>query len=330
MSSAIVIVNYGTPDLTIGCLRSLACDHRTPGDVRVTIVDNSSPDDSAQLIRQAISQNGWHGWARVIEAERNGGFAFGNNLGIRDLLDATPGERPAHILLLNPDTIVRPGTVRALAAFLDANLQVGIVGSGIEDGDGKPQCTAHRFHSPLSELDRGAQLGVLSKLLHHVVVSPSSGGAPTQCDWVSGASIMIRREVFETVGLLDERFFLYFEEVDFCRRAKQAGWEVWCLPEVHVVHLEGQATGVRDLRKRRASYWFESRRRFFVTSYGVGGLVLADALWAVGRLSFAVRRLLQGKPSPDPRRFAVDLLWGDLKAVLGGEALRIHRSGVRP
>ncbi len=319
-SMLIVIVNYRTAGLTIDCLRSLNADTRRPATCRVRVVDNASGDDSVARIRAAIAHEGWGRWASVQPLDRNGGFAFGNNAAIGDALRSQP--RPDFVLLLNPDTVVRPGASEALVRFMAAHPRVGIAGSRLEDSDGKKQCSAHRVHSPLSQLLEGARLGLLSRLFAGHVTSPPVRDEPHACDWVSGASMMIRREVFTSIGMFDEAYFLYFEEVDFCCRAKRAGWDVWYVPTSRVVHLEGEATGIRG-KQRRAPYWFASRRRFFVKQYGILGLLLADLLWCLGRFTLSVRRLLRlgGRRVAVPERFTRDLLTGDWHALL---SRRLH------
>ena len=140
---------------------------------------------------------------------------------------------------------------------------------------------------------------------------------------------MVRREVLDAVGPLDEGFFLYFEEVDFCRRAHRAGWSCWLVADARVMHIEGAATGIKAARRRLPAYWFASRRRFFVKAYGIGGLVLADLLWAIGRASLVLRRALglggRGREAEEPSRIASDLLLGDARAALSGELMRIAR-----
>jgi GT2 family glycosyltransferase len=139
----------------------------------------------------------------------------------------------------------------------------------------------------------------------------------------------IRREVLDAIGPFDEGFFLYYEEVDFCRRAREAGWSCWLAAEARVIHLEGAATGIRAARQRLPPYWFASRRRFFVKAYGIGGLLLADLLWALGRASLVLRRAVglggRGNQPYEPIRMASDLLLGDLRAALMGELVRISR-----
>lgn len=329
-SVAIVIVNYRTADLATACLASIA---RQAGDIpglRVVVADNASGDGSAEKLEQAIERWRWTDWASVLPLERNGGFAFGNNAAIRTVL-ASPGGFD-YVMLLNPDTVCGSGAIRALVEFMDSHPQAGITGSRLENTDGAAGCSAHNAPSPLGELESSAGLGLLSRALRRYAVSPPVRQEAHECHWVSGASLMVRREVFEQVGFLDEGFFLYFEEVDFCVRARAAGWEVWFVPGSRVVHLEGASTGVHGAGRRRPGYWYDSRRRFFVKHFGVGGLVLADALWALGRVVFLLRRSLQPealRASGDPRRFALDLLWGDLRSILTGSAGRIEREGRR-
>jgi hypothetical protein len=129
--------------------------------------------------------------------------------------------------------------------------------------------------------------------------------------------MMLRTALFRDLGLMDEGFFLYYEEVDYCYRAAAQGWETWFVPASRVVHMEGSSTGIRQRGRRRARYWFDSRRRFFRKAYGVSGWLWADCLWALGRLIWTARRLL-GLARPgieDPKRFEYDLLWGDLRAA---------------
>jgi GT2 family glycosyltransferase len=263
--------------------------------------------------------------------DRNGGFAFGNNAGIRAAL-ASP-DHVDYVMLLNPDTIVRKGAIKTLVGFMEGHPRAGIAGSLLENRDGGVECSAHTFPSPLGELNEGARLGVLSRLLHHYIVTPPLRTVTHPCDWVSGASMIIRRRVIEDIGLMDENYFLYFEEVDFCRRAKLAGWECWHVPDARVMHIEGASTGIRATAKRRAKYWYDSRRRFFLKHYGIAGLVLADSLWAAGRVTYMLRRLLRlggrhGKH--DPKWFMFDLLWGDLRAILTGQVWTVSRAGRRP
>ncbi|HSA99737.1 MAG TPA: glycosyltransferase family 2 protein [Anaerolineales bacterium] len=330
-STWIVIVNFRTAQLTIDCLRALSTQVADLAGGRVVVVDNDSGDGSTEKLFSAIEREGWSGWSSVVPHDRNGGFAYGNNAGFRAALDSA--DHVNYVMLLNPDTVVREGAVKALVEFMEGHTQAGIAGSLLENRDGGVECSAHRIHSPLSELDAGARLGLLSRLLRRYVVSESPATEAHLCDWVSGASMIVRREVLEQVGLMDEGYFLYFEEVDFCRRAQRAGWECWYVPESRVMHLEGASTDIRATAKRRAKYWYDSRRRFFVKHYGVAGLVAADVLWAIGRFLFLLRRGLRlsarSHVNNDPKWFMLDLLWGDLRAIVTGRE-RIPRVGKLP
>lgn len=309
MRVLVVIVNYRTASLTIDCLGSLA--PQVGEDVRVVVTDNASRDDSVARIADAIARNGWGAWCELMPLDRNGGFAYGNNAAIRPALAAA--DKPTYVLLLNPDTVLRDGAIRELVAFMDAHPKAGIAGSRLEHPDGEAQRSAFRFHTVLSELEGGLRLGVVSKALRRHIVAPPvpQGSDPVLTDWVAGASMIIRREVFDDIGLLDEAYFMYFEEVDFCLRAKRAGWTCWYVPRSRVVHLVGQASGVTDVkkaRKRRPKYWFDSRRRYFLRNHGEFRTVLADAAWAGGFMLYRARQLIQKKPDNDPDRLLRDFV----------------------
>lgn len=315
----VVILNYRTPSLTIDCLHSLVDEVRSLPGTRVVVSDNASGDGSVEQIAAAIETSGWGEWASLMPLERNGGYAFGNNAVIlRGLQSTNP---PPYFLLLNPDTIVRPGALQALVDFMEEHPDVGIAGSRLEDPDGTPQRSAFRFHSALSELDSGLRIGVVSKLLSKWVVAPSVSEETEKTDWVAGASMIVRREVFESVGLLDEKYFMYFEEVDFCLQAKRSGWPCWYVPQSRVVHLVGQSSGVTDTKrppKRLPKYWFDSRRRYFLKNHGWLYAAIADAGWAFGFALWRLRRVIQRKPDLDPPKFLSDFLFNSV-LLKGGQ-----------
>ena len=299
-STAVVIVNYRTPGLVVDCLRTLAAEVAAEPAMRVIIVDNASGDQSVADIEAAIRDAGWS-WAELKPLDRNGGFAFGNNAAIRSLLaDSNP---PAYIWLLNPDTLVRPGAAAALIDFMEAHPDVGIAGGRLEFPDGAPQSAAFRFPSLIGELEDTIRIGLITKMLDRFRVPGPIHHDPHPTDWVNGASLIIRREAFESVGLMDEGYFLYFEETDFCRRVKRAGWPIWHVPASRVVHLEGQSTGVTGANlatRPRPGYWFDSRARYFRKHLGGGYALLADVIFAVGFGLWRIQRRLRRKPDPDP------------------------------
>jgi GT2 family glycosyltransferase len=296
----IVIVNYRTAELTIDCLRSLSEEVAAVPKTHVVVVDNQSGDNSVEAIAQAIDSHGWS-WASLMPSHQNGGFAAGNNLAIYPAL--TSERPPRYFLLLNPDTVVRPGAVQALVEFMDAHPIVGIAGSRLEDPDGTPQRSAFRFPSLWSELDSGLRWGVVSRLLQAWTVAPPVPDQAEPADWVAGASMIVRREVFEQAGLMDDGYFMYYEEVDFCLQAQEIGWDCWYVPASRVVHLVGQSSGVtvtKQRPKRRPTYWFESRQRYFLKNYGWMYAAFADVFWMTGYAIWQWRSRLQGKPVVDP------------------------------
>ena len=346
MNVLVVIVNYRTPSLTADCLRSLAPEAaRVPG-TRVIVTDNLSPDDSVEQLNAAIAENGWGDWSTLLPLPKNGGFAYGNNEAIRAVLDRAPDasavreaaglvrrdgpppapanaggftaecERssaptPEYVWLLNPDTIVLDGALTELVAFLDSHPDAGIAGGRAENRDGTVRRSSFRFHSPLGELEQAAQFGPVSKALKSKIVAPGIPDAATKVDWVSGASMLVRREVFEKIGLLDDGYFMYFEETDFCLRAARAGFGCWYVPASRIIHLVGQSSGVTGAakaKKRRPKYWFESRRRFFANNFGRTTLHAANLSWLAAYPIGRAWQLLRAKRPQDPPRLWWDFL----------------------
>ncbi len=301
---AVVIVNYRTPGLTVECLQSLAAERAALPGLRAVVVDNASGDGSAAEIGAAVSRHGWD-WVELLAAPRNAGFAAGNNVALRTQPDAD------FIWLLNPDTVVRLGAAVALVDFLTAHPKAGVAGSRLLNMDGSFQTSAYRFPNPVGEFENGVRLGFVTKALEHFRVSMKESDTPHRADWVSGASLMMRRDVLETVGLMDEGFFLYFEETEYCHRVRKAGWEVWHIPDSRVVHLFGQSTGVtgdHTAPKRRPAYWFNSRSRYYERCHGRPTAMLADVAFVIAFGLWKVQRAIRRKPDPDPPHFLGDFV----------------------
>jgi N-acetylglucosaminyl-diphospho-decaprenol L-rhamnosyltransferase len=320
---AIVIVNYRTGSLVADCLASLAPEVARHPATRVIVVDNASGDGSAEAIRAVISDKGWSDWAELIPSPVNGGFGAGCNVGIRAA--RLRDDRADLIWLLNPDTRVRLGATDAITAFMADHPAVGIVGTMIEEVESTPWPYAFRFPSILSEIERGVRLGAVSRLLAGHAVLRRMADDPESVDWVSGASMVVRSAVFESVGLFDEAYFLYYEETDFCRAAQAAGWPCWYLPQARIMHIAGQSTGVtsRDAGQRRMpGYWFESRQRYFSKNHGSAYAMVANLAWCVSHLVWMLRRTVQRLPDPDPPH-----LFRDFIAYTGRRLLQSRRTG---
>ncbi len=292
--------------MVMDCLASLHKERSDFRDFSVVVADNHSQDESVALLCEFVEKMQWRDWVKVLPLPRNGGFAYGNNRAIKQVLRSSDG--PDYIWLLNPDTLVLPGALSSLVRFFDLNARVGLVGSRLEDPDGRVLVSAFRWHSIIGEFLYGIRMDIMFRLLQPWCVPISSvPDTPCPVNWVSGASLMIRRVLFESVGSLDEEFFMYFEETDYCRRAWARGWQCCYVPESRVVHLEGGATpGVGKDRKRRPGYWFESRRRYFLKHHGRFYLFWADIAMMSGYLMWRIRRRIQRKEDHDPAHFLAD------------------------
>jgi len=307
MSVLVVIVNYRTPGLTVDCLRSLAPElAKVPG-ARAIVTDNLSPDDSVPQIRKAIFDNAWGEWCTFLPLPKNGGFAYGNDEAIRAGL--TPDIE--FVWLLNPDTIVLAGALSELVDFMRAHPKAGIAGGRAENRDGTVRRSSFRFPTPLGELEEAMRFAPLSKALKGKIMAPPVSDVAVQAEWVSGASMVVRREVFDRVGLLDDGYFMYYEETDFCIRAVRAGFECWYVPQSRIIHLVGQSSGVTGAAKavkRRPKYVFDSRKRFFNKNHGWLTLQLANLCWLVGYPIGTLWQRSRGKRRNDPPKLWWDFL----------------------
>ena len=322
----IVVVNYNSAELVIQCVRSLqATTANTRCQAHVVIVDGGSTDDSYETLNAKLADLQFGLGTQLLKLGENGGFAFANNAAIRKFIESEE-EQPSFFWLLNPDTIVQPGALEGLLETADQQPNAGIIGSKLLYADKRFQDSAFRFPSAWTELQSGLQFGWLDRILPGGLVPMQERTEPHRADWVSGASFLVRKSVIDSIGLLDDNFFLYFEEVEFCHRARNHGWHVWWTPESRVIHLVGQTSGVDtsgrngDLRahRRRPAYWFHSRARFFAKRYNMVGRCLADAAWLVGHglLRFRTTLLCQ------PHRLEQNLISDFVRFTYFSEAAR--------
>jgi GT2 family glycosyltransferase len=304
---AVVIVTYKCAALTIESLRSVAAERSENGfRIRVVVVDNASGD--APAIADAIEANGWTPWITLVVAPKNGGFAYGNNMGIARAYD----ERlPSYVYLLNPDAQIRRGAIATLARFMELNPKAGIAGSSFENLDGTDWPIAFHFPSLMSEMIQGMELGPLTRLLSHWTVAQTMSKVNQPIDWICGASMLIRPAVLQAIGGMDENYFLYFEETDFCYRAKQRGFGTWYVPESRVMHIMGQSTSVTDpklARKRLPAYWFASRRRYYAMTYGIGHAIAIDIVTVLAGSIGLAKRLALGRSHQTTPHYLRDLI----------------------
>jgi GT2 family glycosyltransferase len=195
----------------------------------IVVVDNASSDDSAAAVRARWPQ------VRVIEQRVNTGFAAGNNTGIR----ATEGRL---VLLLNNDTLVSPGAIDSLLARLEAHPDAAVAGPRLLDAHGDPELSFGPMISPLGELRQKVTTALYDRRVPAVARWVTRETSREQyVDWVSGACLLVRRDAAEAAGLLDERYFLYTEDVDFCAAIRARGDRILFTPAADIVHLRGRS-----------------------------------------------------------------------------------------
>jgi N-acetylglucosaminyl-diphospho-decaprenol L-rhamnosyltransferase len=255
----VAIVSYNTRDLLRGCLESLrGC--RLP--LRTVVVDHASPDGSAAMVASEFPG------VELLARADNPGFAGGTNLALRRLgfcEEPAGGPRADLALLLNPDTIVHPGALEALAGFLEAHPRVGMAGPRLLNPDGTTQPAAFRFPTlSMTLLDLFPPGEALPGRLYgswwHGRYPQDGGEAPFPIDHPLGACMLVRREALEQAGPMDEGYFMYSEEVEWCWRIRRAGWAIWQAPAARVTHVGGAATG-QFRRPMQLALW-RSRARF--------------------------------------------------------------------
>jgi GT2 family glycosyltransferase/glycosyltransferase involved in cell wall biosynthesis len=261
---SIVILNWNVAGLLAACLRSLPS---AAGDwwsrSEVIVVDNASTDDSLALLREEFPQ------VRVIPLPENVGFSAGNNTGIR----ASKGH---YVFLLNPDTVCHPGSISQLCDYIDAHPAIGIAGPRLVNPDGTLQPSRRRFPTLATALLESTPLQPLfrnSPVLRRFYILDQPDEVTQPVGWLSGAALLCRSETLRQVGLFDPGYFMFSEEIDLCRRAHDAGWEVVYLPQAQITHFGGQSTD-QAIASRHINF-NTSKVRYFRKHEGrlVGNLV---------------------------------------------------------
>lgn len=280
------------------CVESLRGEKRRLPSLRVIVVDGGSADDSAAQLDQFTSATDFRHWVSFLPLSINGGFGWANNQAILALSrHATP---PEFIHLLNPDTEVTDGAVDALVSELKTSPITGAVGSQLLTSRGEKAASAFRFPSPGRELLGGAQSEQLGRLLG-IGSTVISSEEPCDVDWVTGASVMFRAEALRQIGLFDDGFFLYFEEVELMHRLQARGWRVRHIPASRVVHVEGASTGIGAATAERPhpAYWYDSRRRYFGLTGGTSALVAANLGLFGGKSISSLKKLVGRSPATE-------------------------------
>ncbi|MGE3508967.1 MAG: glycosyltransferase family 2 protein [Vicinamibacterales bacterium] len=262
---SVIIVSYNTREVLRDCLTAVEGSSQVT--LELFVVDNHSRDGSADMVAQDFP------CVHLIRNADNRGFAAANNLAI-------PRTSGRFVLLLNPDTVVRPETIGTLARYLAANPGVGICGPRVMNPDGSQQSCGYQYPTPISEIRQSKNIpGFLRR-----IVGPEPPRrprmVPTEVEWVDGCCLMIRRDVIDMIGLLDEQFFMYAEELDWCFNARRRGWRIVAHPGTSILHYGGQSSV--QVAERSLALLIETRLRYYRKNVGLGTAGLVSLVYLAG------------------------------------------------
>ena len=279
--TSILIVSWNTRDLLAQCLASVYA-HPPDCPYDVWVVDNASADGSAAMVRQRFPD------VHLIQNTENAGFARANNQAIR----SSNGEL---VLLLNSDTIVQQGALGRMVSFA-AQAGAAIVGADVRNADGTLQWSYGQFPTVFSETLYALGLNSRGPFAGRLSMPAAPSGQGTETDWVLGAALLVRRSVLDRVGLLDEDFFMFSEEVDLARRVKTAGGKVYALGGARIIHLGQQST--RQVSGAMKAELFRSKVRYFRKHHGRAPAAFLSAVFGASVLGrVAAHRLRADKSS---------------------------------
>lgn len=299
---SIIIVSWNTRALLLSCIEALAAAvGRLSADIWV--VDNASIDGSVEAVQARFPA------VKLISNEQNVGFAGANNQAIR----ASNGR---YALLLNSDTVADSGAIERLVHFADATPQAGVIGAMLLNPDRTFQASFADFPSFRSELLSATGVGARLFFRNYPSYGPRQSQHTRRVGYIPGACMLVRREAITAVGIMDESYFMYSEETDWCLRMQRAGWETWYLPTAKIVHFGGQST--RQVRFSMQQALYRSKVRFFRKHYGtLWGMLLSIILFAVLRVRWGLQAIfvphqrIQGEQA---------IRWGDLWALTPRDA----------
>lgn len=235
---SIIIVNYNARGLLRQCLRSLFTNLQdTRISYTVTVVDNNSTDGSTAMVREQFST------ARLIPLESNGGYAKGVNIGVKSL-------ESRYYLILNMDTtIVQSRALERMVIYMDQHADVGLAGPKLINPDGTTQascCSFPKFLYPIYRRTFIGRLPFAKKAIREYLKLDWNHDETTAVDWVIGTGMIVRHDALQHVGLMDERFFMYYEDVDWCRRFWEHGWKVHYIHDIEIVHYHGRESAKKS------------------------------------------------------------------------------------
>lgn len=271
MDISIIIINWNTRQLLLDCIDSV---FRTvlQAKFEIFVVDNGSSDGSVEAVQSAFPS------VKIIASKKNQGFAKANNIALRQM-------QGQYAVLLNSDTVLKTSAIETMLDFMDRHPEAGMCGPQLLNRDGSKQTSTGSFPTLLNEFASKAVVRLLSKRhsLKALRADPEGSTAPHQVDFIIGACMMVRKSALAEVGLLDEDFFFFYEEIEWCQRMHKGVWPVYHLPAVEIFHYQKMSfTGI-NLRGRAESW--RSRYIYFNKSLNLSGFSYASLLIAGGMLS---------------------------------------------
>lgn len=295
----IAIVSWNTRDVLANCLQSVYTTARGVS-CQVIVVDNASSDGSPQMVRERFPQ------ARLIENRENVGFARANNQAIA----ASDSE---FVLLLNSDTLVQPNALKLLVAFMCYESSAGVVGAYVLNPDSTLQASFGKFPTLASESIKAWGLEARQPFVRWFGPAQPFSAESVETDWVIGAAMMLRREAVNQVGLLDENYFMYSEEIDLAYRIKKAGWQNFVVRDARIIHLGGQST--RRMPASMKAELFRSKTRYFEKHHGRMAAAWVRTMFATSTLAKQWGYRLKGN-------YAQSQLWSETWDYISGKKAR--------
>jgi hypothetical protein len=254
---SIIIVSWNVADLLKACLESIAASQTDHDRIETIVVDSASHDHTLEMLRTHFPQ------VKVLPQAENIGFTRANNIGLR----AAQGR---YMMLLNPDTELDPQALTRMIAYMEANPSVGILGPQTRNTDGTPQSTRRRFPNLAVGFFESTWLQPYAprKMLDHYYVRDVNDDSIADVDWVQGSALIARRAIYAQIGALDEGYVMYSEELDWCKRAKSAGWRVVYFGNASIIHHGGKSS--EQVTAHKHIHFQESKLRYFRKFHGRG------------------------------------------------------------
>jgi N-acetylglucosaminyl-diphospho-decaprenol L-rhamnosyltransferase len=309
------IVNYRSSEWLLPLLADLESVQIPPNvSLSLRVLDNASNDPGLNSIESKVnSLKKKFASSKLIKSNSNLGFGRGHNL-VFEEFTTEDGTLPDYFGIINPDTRCTPKVLEKLMGCLEANKEIALVSPAITNNDGSSHRVCRRFPSLLSEFEEFAQWGPFSKLLKNYQVAYNGNQNEINFpDWVPASFVLIRGEVFKQVGGFSDNYFLYYEDIDLCKRVRRMGGQIAYFPFVSVSHFIGASTGVyreneAPKKTRREKYWFESRKIYHRNSSGYLALLVRNFASLLALLLYQLKCLVLFRTSNLPKNFTLDFI----------------------